>query len=449
MGGGVQANSTAIVRNSIIKNNSSIFSAGVWGGTVINCLIVENTTMYRGTIESCNAVNSIIANNYGAKQYFEHIPISGAANSQLTNCILWNNQFTTIENCTLSYCATDADFTEGTGNILLAHNNNGSSPDSLYVRFIDPENGDFRLAYGSACINAGTPDISELGLPSVDLQGNPRVIDGRIDMGAYEFSPTYCHFITPGNWSEASKWSDSTLPSTDAIVFIDAPCQLDQNASVAALTVSDGQSLTLLSGNTLTVTGTLVNADASGLVIKDGAQIIHSSEGVYATMEKDITGYTDDGGFCLLAVPFTDSVSVPKQMTGGEYDLYLFDQYYPNAEWRNHKADAFSLVRGQGYLYANSNDTTLTLTGQIPPSDEPFSVNLTYDANAINPGYNLVGNPFTCDAYIDRAYYVLNEDGSGINPVEVSASIPIPPCTSVVVKALDENDTVVFTKATH
>ena len=257
------------------------------------------------------------------------------------------------------------------------------------------------------------------------------------------------NFISPGIWSEPSNWSDSTLPSTDAIVFIDAPCQLDQNASVAALTVSDGQSLTLLSGNTLTVTSTLVNMDASGLVIKDGAQLIHSSEGVYATMEKGITGYTDDGGFCLLAVPFTDSVSVPEQMTGGEYDLYLFDQYYPNAEWRNHKADAFSLVRGQGYLYANSNDTTLTLTGQIPPSDEPFSVNLTYDANAINPGYNLVGNPFTCDAYIDRAYYVLNEDGSGINPVEVSASIPIPPCTSVVVKALDENDTVVFTKATH
>ena len=260
--------------------------------------------------------------------------------------------------------------------------------------------------------------------------------------------PQY-HFLSPGIWSEPTNWSDSTLPGTDAIVFIDAPCQLDQNASVAALMVSYDQSLTLLSGNTLTVTSTLVNMDASGLVIKDGAQLIHSSEGVYATMEKGITGYTDDGGFCLLAVPFTDSVSVPEQMTGGEYDLYLFDQYYPNAEWRNHKADAFSLVRGQGYLYANSNDTTLTLTGQIPPTDEPFSVNLTYDADAINPGYNLVGNPFTCNAYIDRAYYVLNEDGSSINPDEVSASIPIPPCTSVVVKALDENDTVVFTKATQ
>ena len=421
------------IRNCVFRYNNmdNGMASAVNGGVVQNCLFYENTGC---PIYGSYVSNATIVNNSGFVEVFT------MTNSIVQGSYVWGE---------VSYSAMDAWDGGGEGNILLAHNNNGSSPDSLYVRFIDPENGDFRLAYGSACINAGTPEISELGLPSVDLQGNPRVIDGRIDMGAYEFSPTYCHFTTPGNWSEPSNWSDNTLPSTDAIVFIDAPCQLDQNASVAALTVSDGQSLTLLSGNTLTVTGTLVNADASGLVIKDGAQIIHSSEGVYATMEKDITGYTDDGGFCLLAVPFTDSVSVPEQMTGGEYDLYLFDQYYPNAEWRNHKSDAFSLVRGQGYLYANSNDTTLTLTGQIPPSDEPFSVNLTYDANAINPGYNLVGNPFTCDAYIDRAYYVLNEDGSGINPVEVSASIPIPPCTSVVVKALDENDTVVFTKATH
>jgi PKD repeat protein len=428
------------INNSIIRNGECVCGGGAAYCRITNSILVDNSGYLGSAAYQCDMINCVLIGNFswGYTTWW----------STLTNCILWDNGGSNAES-TISYSAIQDEMIDGEGNILLAHNNNGNAPDSLYVRFVDPENGDFRLAYGSACINAGTPDISELGLPSVDLQGNPRVIDGRIDMGAYEFSPTYCHFTTPGIWSEPSNWSDSTLPSTDAIVFIDAPCQLDQNASVAALTVSDGQSLTLLSGNTLTVTGTLVNADASGLVIKDGAQIIHSSEGVYATMEKDITGYTDDGGFCLLAVPFTDSVSVPEQMTGGEYDLYLFDQYYPNAEWRNHKADAFSLVRGQGYLYANSNDTTLTLTGQIPPSDEPFSVNLTYDANSINPGYNLVGNPFTCDAYIDRAYYVLNEDGSGINPVEVSASIPIPPCTSVVVKALDENDTVVFTKATH
>ena len=90
---------------------------------------------------------------------------------------------------TFTYCAIQGELIEGEGNITIAYNNDGSSPDSNYVRFADPVNGDFRLVYGSACINAGTPDISGLGLPSVDLQGLPRVLEGRIDMGAYEYYP--------------------------------------------------------------------------------------------------------------------------------------------------------------------------------------------------------------------------------------------------------------------
>jgi len=188
-GGGVQANSSSIVRNCVVRNNSSIWSAGVSGGTVINCLIYGNTSTYAGTVESCNVYSSTIANNYGDKQYYEHIPVAGAANSQLTNCILWNNQYSTAENCTMSYCATDADYMEGTGNILLAKKNDSTSSDSLYVRFIDPGNGDYHFMSGSACINAGTPDISALELPSVDLQGLPRVLDGRVDIGVYEYYP--------------------------------------------------------------------------------------------------------------------------------------------------------------------------------------------------------------------------------------------------------------------
>jgi hypothetical protein len=56
--------------------------------------------------------------------------------------------------------------------------------------FADPDEGDFRLGTGSACIEAG--DNTPLGLPTVDLDGNPRIIDGNgdgradVDMGAYE-----------------------------------------------------------------------------------------------------------------------------------------------------------------------------------------------------------------------------------------------------------------------
>ena len=50
-------------------------------------------------------------------------------------------------------------------------------------------NGDYRLLPDSPCINAGDPDyIAEPN--ETDLDGKPRVIGGRIDMGAYEYPNT-------------------------------------------------------------------------------------------------------------------------------------------------------------------------------------------------------------------------------------------------------------------
>ena len=44
-----------------------------------------------------------------------------------------------------------------------------------------------RLAPGSPCINAGTPDAAGSSLLPYDLAGNWRIWDGRIDLGCYEF----------------------------------------------------------------------------------------------------------------------------------------------------------------------------------------------------------------------------------------------------------------------
>lgn len=46
----------------------------------------------------------------------------------------------------------------------------------------------YSLLEDSPCINAGIPDTTGLNLPEFDFAGNLRVLDGRIEMGAYEFT---------------------------------------------------------------------------------------------------------------------------------------------------------------------------------------------------------------------------------------------------------------------
>ncbi|MHC4743745.1 MAG: right-handed parallel beta-helix repeat-containing protein, partial [Planctomycetota bacterium] len=50
--------------------------------------------------------------------------------------------------------------------------------------FVDPDNEDFRLQPGSLCIDSG--DTSAVTVDT-DLDGNPRISNGIVDMGAYEF----------------------------------------------------------------------------------------------------------------------------------------------------------------------------------------------------------------------------------------------------------------------
>ena len=131
---------------------------------------------------------------------------------------------------------------------------------------------------------------------------------------------------------------------------------------------------------------------------------------------KEIEGYAEDsiGHYYLIASPIgeVDPENVTN-MLENSFDLYYFNQS-SDLEWINYKgADGnYDLLPGIGYLYANSDSVTLTFTGF--PYGGDGEVTLTYDASANFPGWNLVGNPFTDTAYIDREFYVMNSIGTEI-----------------------------------
>ena len=165
-----------------------------------------------------------------------------------------------------------------------------------------------------------------------------------------------------------------------------------------------------------------------------------------------IPGYGEgDGNYRFIASPLVENTApttVVNMITETPYDLYRFDQS-EDLEWRNYEypenTQDFMLVNGQGYLYANAEVVNLVFKGEFN-EDETKEVELAYDANADFAGWNLVGNPFPVSAYADRSYYVMNEDGTAIEPVAVSMGTVIPFCTGVMVKSDNTGETVTFSK---
>jgi hypothetical protein len=173
---------------------------------------------------------------------------------------------------------------------------------------------------------------------------------------------------------------------------------------------------------------------------------------IYPMAYKTISGYDTDinSKWTFIASPLVESTTpktVENLITEMEYDLYQFNPLNENGEWENYKVDSFNIINGKGYLYANRGDINVIFKGEFN-ENEMKEISLDYDDNAVSAGWNLVGNPFPVSACINREYYVLNENGTGINSVSVPATTPIPSCTAVFVKAVAVGDSVVFTRVT-
>ena len=139
-------------------------------------------------------------------------------------------------------------------------------------------------------------------------------------------------------------------------------------------------------------------------------------------------------------------------MCSGDYDLYYFDQSCNDSEWQNYEDYQngwYSLVPKKGYLYANADEVTMEFSGTLFPTNVDQTVSLDYIEGKTWKGWNLIGNPFACQAYLANGmtYYRMNTAGTAFESSQ--AGTPIASMEAVFVKATSSGQTAVFTTATQ
>ena len=243
-----------------------------------------------------------------------------------------------------------------------------------------------------------------------------------IDPYYVEFTTTVITNITPGNWNDSTIWG-GIVPGPGAAVVIGADCTVDADVEVGTLVISGNSVLTILFGNTLTVTDELLNDSIDQIIIKDGAQVINESPNVKATVEKDVTAYTakDSNGWHLISSSVNEMPIAGSEFLTETYDLYRYNESTP--AWENYRIhdDFTRFENGRGYLYANNNTFSPGFQGDLNYADVPVSLTYTLSSGALK-GVNVIGNPFPHNIYkgvggaidnvhLQSGYYSLNYDG--------------------------------------
>lgn len=133
-----------------------------------NCLVISNVAGTGGGIyfmangSMPMATNCTIVGNTATNQ------AGGVYSGILKNCIVYGNYCTSVPYANSS-------------NVYSAALTNCWTNDPI---FLSPANGDFHLAFNSPCMNSGNNTYVS---GTNDLDGNPRIVGGTVDIGCYEY----------------------------------------------------------------------------------------------------------------------------------------------------------------------------------------------------------------------------------------------------------------------
>jgi len=198
-GGGLYQGSATACR--LLDNTSLDHGGGAIFATLRDCVVAGNSANYTGGGTAlCTNRNCTIVGNTA-------LGGGGVYGGTMTNCIVWGNAGVHGANW------EENGFDEPPAHCCTTPQPTGTGHVTVSPSFTDMDNGDYRLTAGSPCIDAGTNAAVTM---AADLDGNPRIVFGTVDMGAYEYVSSTSDYDGDGlsNDEEGIAGTDVTDPDS-------------------------------------------------------------------------------------------------------------------------------------------------------------------------------------------------------------------------------------------
>ena len=238
VGGVWGSGAPATVENGWIYGNAALRGGGAQGVALVNCILRENSAILQGGgafdcfLQECELALNAAENGGGASAsaLWNCVVISnsasdaggGAADSSLRGCRVVGNSASqgggafgsdlsssTVHGNRATAAGGGVHGGEVFNSIVSGNALDDGTPDNWSDStmqfscssplpagignteddpgFTDPDAGNFRLGEGSPCIDAGTNQ--DWMAAATDLEGTARIVNGIVDMGAYEYDP--------------------------------------------------------------------------------------------------------------------------------------------------------------------------------------------------------------------------------------------------------------------
>ncbi len=269
-------------------------------------------------------------------------------------------------------------------------------------------------------------NYSNLTVDNMKLDGTNLDMWSTTDGDSYVLSNNSGNVNITGNTTIIANDYSSVNPSK-AFAF-DACDQTSKGYALPVVTVNTTGAIkgAVEVSATLNITNLGEGSDISYISIDGKGQLFHN--GLTTTIKKHITGHSVPennneyvGGWYTISSPVgTVDHEKVDGLLKGTYDLYYYNE--KDMMWENVKDTEdntyTTLENGQGYLYANSDDTDLLFNGSLNTAAVAYSISYTEGKSLA--GFNLIGNPFTYNitmsnmsgASLAEGFYTLSNHGA-------------------------------------